>query len=95
MAAATAAKPKKGSKKGADNPKRNPPGEVSANVARSSQSENPPGEVADSGARSSQSENPQGEVPGQAKEEKPKAEKSHSRLRRRHQKSKGPILSLV
>ena len=52
----------------------NPPGEVSANVARSSQSENPPGEVADSGARSSQSENPQGEVPGQAKEEKPKAE---------------------
>ena len=52
----------------------NPPGEVSANVARSSQSENPPGEVADSGARSSQSENPQGEVPGQAKEEKPQAE---------------------
>ena len=47
---------------------------MSANVARSSQSENPPGEVADSGARSSQSENPQGEVPGQAKEEKPKAE---------------------
>ena len=52
----------------------NPPGEVSANVARSSQSENPPGEVADSGARSSQRENPQGEVPGQAKEEKPQAE---------------------
>ena len=74
----------------------NPPGEVSANVARSSQSENPPGEVADSGARSSQSENPQGEVPGQAKEEKPKAEEEPQPAQAKAPKvPRGQILSLV